>query len=110
MLSDLGVRWRTQISAQPFSELRLGPSAARDCEHRSLSITHRGPRVPSPPIELDKHPQRHPGGPFIPVWEWVILSQTDCEDCTLVDEVRLVVGVREAGLRRVDGGIGEFGP
>jgi hypothetical protein len=78
---------RCQVLAQPRGDPRFVPVACRDRKHSALGVVHVRHRFPSPTVEFDEQPERHPRGSFVSVWQRVVPGKPHDQYRRLVDKV-----------------------
>jgi hypothetical protein len=99
---------RAEVLAEPGGCAGLVPFAGRDREHRTLGVIHPWGDVPAPAIELDECSEADPGGAFVSVRQRMVLRQPDDENCRLIDELGIELGIAEPGRGSVEGRVGEL--
>lgn len=86
---------------KPIGDIVLTPATGRDGEHSLLCLIGVRPRAPHPSVHFHEGSKRHPSSPLVAVGKRMVLGEPHDEHGGLVHEVRIEVGVAEAGRRSV---------
>jgi hypothetical protein len=126
-----GRRWVSPTSSTPTSPA-AAPSSSR-LERRAISEPYRKPGFvdfsgcdgehcrhcfihvglafgPLAVVEIDEQYEARPCCAFVAVGQRMVPRNPTGKDGRLVEDVRIEVGIAEAGLRRVKGGVGQIDP